>query len=1317
MNNREPRQITIQPIISYPREAEVGKTYLMTVDIQTVSGEEYWPYQSEELELYCTVDSEPVFTTNPFGEPTIILNRFGGSYGPVSFILTASSKEIEGNLRVNFVNGQGLLVHQVELPDIRVQKRTLVIRTQKPKPHVKPNVVEEFREYFRWLYESLENLSLAGIDPKAVSDQPNQPIAFDSVYVLPLVLGTDGSLATSAIDAMNKYTRLVILGEPGSGKTSLLNYIALCISGEALQNENANLSALTQQVSGAEEMKTVWDHGLLLPVKITLRDFAARGISDSSEQIKAEQLWSFLKVESGIADFVPEIQREFLENGGLLLLDGLDEIPQVDGQREQIRRFIEDVASTLPKVRIIVSSRPYAYQYSWQLPGFSTVTLAPFSREQITVFIERFYTQIAASRNLNPADAQARAESLIQALFTSAQLSEMAQRPLLLMLLVSLHAWRGGSLPKKREELYADTVDLMLDAWESQKVVRDGSGKVFVIQPGLTEWLKVGRDKIRSLLNQLAYETHVAQPDIPGPADIDESRLISGLLSLSNSPDLNPSQLVQYLRDRTGILLARGTGVYAFPNRTFQEYLAACHLINENYPDKMAELVRKDPKRWREVALLAGAKAARGAPYALWELVDALCYADLNSVEESSLVDVWGAQIAGQLIVEVADLSSLNTRYTTRLDRVRSWLTHILRSDWLPARERVFAGNNLAILGDPRPEVISVDLMQFCLIKGGAIQIGSKDTLPTSGAGTPSHEVLLSYDFWIGRFPVTNAQYYQFISDGGHENAAYWPEAIKEGIWVNGKINERSNPSVNEYPFNLPNHPVTGISWYEALAFTRWLTDRWHQQDKLSQDFTVTLPSEVEWEKAARGGLQLPTSSLVASDDFYSYQTAPLQLNTNPAAQRRYPWGNEFDPECANTAESGIATTSAVGCFSAGSSPYGCEEMSGNVYEWTRSQYKEYPYILEDGREDLSASRDVLRVIRGGHFNDNGADINCTMRQGVYPRHPLAKTGGFRVVIVPSTGQKSDFNIDDYGWTFVRNISPTDEQLAEAYRIVDELRDKLSNIRAVQEVYSEIVMYGSVARGTAIAPIADVDVLTIFKINPQRENPRVAYEIVQSILRQVYSRNLIEDTGKVRQFRSFGASTIVEMKNRMHLEVTPAVKSPDASDQILIPDWRVQKWVPSYHEQHAEFVDKFDKQTNGLFKPLVKMVKYWQTYSRKKKLFHSFVVENLVAANLDFENPGLLEAFQILLERFRKQYNTPQKLQRVPVLGVHGETKTTGITNTQSERYVEFMRLIDETLAHIDLTQKAQTLDQQVREWRKIFGNQFPERLPPKKRR
>src|SRR5690606_27023217 len=130
MNNPEPRQITIQPIISYPREAEVGKTYLMTVDIQTVSGEEYWPYQSEELELYCTVDSEPVFTTNPFGEPTIILNRFGGSYGPASFILTASSKEIEGNLRVNFVNGQGLLVYQVELPDIRVQKSTLVIRTQ-----------------------------------------------------------------------------------------------------------------------------------------------------------------------------------------------------------------------------------------------------------------------------------------------------------------------------------------------------------------------------------------------------------------------------------------------------------------------------------------------------------------------------------------------------------------------------------------------------------------------------------------------------------------------------------------------------------------------------------------------------------------------------------------------------------------------------------------------------------------------------------------------------------------------------------------------------------------------------------------------------------------------------------------------------------------------------------------------------------------------------------------------------------------------------------------------------------------------------------
>ena len=86
--------------------------------------------------------------------------------------------------------------------------------------------------------------------------------------------------------------------------------------------------------------------------------------------------------------------------------------------------------------------------------------------------------------------------------------------------MASLHAWRGGNLPEKREELYADTVDLLLDQWESPKVVRGPDGQPMVAEPSLMEWLKLDRAAVRKLLEQLAFEAHRDQPNLVGTADI-----------------------------------------------------------------------------------------------------------------------------------------------------------------------------------------------------------------------------------------------------------------------------------------------------------------------------------------------------------------------------------------------------------------------------------------------------------------------------------------------------------------------------------------------------------------------------------------------------------------------------------------------------------------------------------------------------------------------------------------------------------------------------------------------------------------------------
>ena len=185
-------------------------------------------------------------------------------------------------------------------------------------------------------------------------------------------------------------------------------------------------------------------------------------------------------------------------------------------------------------------------------------------------------------------------------------------------------------------------------------------------------------------------------------------------------------------------------------------------------------------------------------------------------------------------------------------------------------------------------------------------------------------------------------------------------------------------------PFDLPNHPVVGVSWYEAGAFCRWLTERMQEagckiqvweNDTFSScvlpraSCTVRLPSEAEWEKAARG-----------------------------TDGRIYPWGNDPNPEKANYSDTGIGSTSAVGCFAGGVGLYGAEDLSGNVLEWCRTKsladYKNY-------RPDEALEGDSLRVLRGGAFGINVGYVRCAYRDYHYPLSRYDDIG-FRVVVSPS---------------------------------------------------------------------------------------------------------------------------------------------------------------------------------------------------------------------------------------------------------------------------------------------------------------------------
>jgi len=206
--------------------------------------------------------------------------------------------------------------------------------------------------------------------------------------------------------------------------------------------------------------------------------------------VPGDSLWRFITAElpETLRPFEPSLRRQLLRTGGLLLLDGLDEVPEADQRRVQVKTAVEQFAAAFPKVRVLVTSRTYAYQWQdWKLRGFAEAVLAPFDRAQMHRFVDRWYAYVGQARRLSTDDTQGRATLLKQAIARTPRLYELATRPLLLTLMASLHAWRGGTLPEQREALYADAVDLLLDQWESQKVRRLPDGTYNLIQPSLVE--------------------------------------------------------------------------------------------------------------------------------------------------------------------------------------------------------------------------------------------------------------------------------------------------------------------------------------------------------------------------------------------------------------------------------------------------------------------------------------------------------------------------------------------------------------------------------------------------------------------------------------------------------------------------------------------------------------------------------------------------------------------------------------------------------------------------------------------------------------
>jgi formylglycine-generating enzyme required for sulfatase activity len=640
----------------------------------------------------------------------------------------------------------------------------------------------------------------------------------------------------------------------------------------------------------------------------------------------------------------------------LVLLDGLDEVAD-ETERRRMSEWVDRLVTVYPHNRYIVTSRPPGYESAPLENGFTVLRIRDFTGAEIRQFAANWClaVELADQGEDNPtARRRARnaARDLVAAIEANAAIRKLAVNPLLLSIIALVHRYRA-TLPKRRVDLYAECVDVLLGHWDQAK------GLVGRLEPG----------EKRAVLQPLALALHRAQRrDIPRR---ELERLIGALLPKVGGEETDANNFLDEVRERSGLLVEAGLDTYAFSHQTFQEYLCARELV-EDEGERGVLLERAGDEWWQEVTLLyAGMAEATPIIQVLLGaeedetggglLLAGRCVAEAVRVEEATreqvmlrleqdFVTCTGERFlrTGQVLAEIAgedsvdfflrlahDDSERRAAALGALGQMGRQPNEALRQQVLEQLWAYLAGDEgwadaaLALASVGWDQVIGQmgDWLQQGRFPERVLKIATAvfesgqasdefasrlaDTLDQTQVQVPAGEFLMGDKgkkarvggFRIDRYPVTNLQYKRFVEATGQDLPKHWEEGA--------------------FPVDIAIHPVVYVSWHDAVAYAKWAGKR--------------LPTEEEWEKAARG-----------------------------ADGREYPWGDQLPTSELCNFDGNEGGTTPVGKYSPqADSLYGCVEMAGNVWEWTTSDYSRGSNV---------------KVLRGGSWYDVGRDVRAASR-------------------------------------------------------------------------------------------------------------------------------------------------------------------------------------------------------------------------------------------------------------------------------------------------------------------------------------------------
>ena len=778
-------------------------------------------------------------------------------------------------------------------------------------------------------------------------------------------------LSTHALELwLLRHDHLLIEGEPGSGKTTTLRYITWILS----QGTTTELFNILKHKNPQAD--------IFIPVYMTLRDLLSWLKTTNSHGFKNPVVEYLQNIQR-----VPNIDHYLKQGQAVILFDGLDEIEDRDSRintAEIIRSFITTYGTNN---RMIVASRPSGLGHNIQSTLASCAKLGHVKVEALNMgeikrFIRAWYKAIQKISYNQPIKEENRAEKLINRLKTDENLRKLATTPVLLTGIISVHSDPSVTLPERRAELY--------DVW-LRGLIRSRLYKGF----GEDEKKQLPTQQI--IISFLAFHTHQQGQKEDNISVATFSNCIQQFLGCTIDED-SLENLVSDLGNGSGLFKVIDRNTYKFVHQTFQEFFTARWLAKgaaekttdiftykEQHAQKTLQVLKTylTDEYWHEVLLLYFGYQALQAPDIGLSHYSALIDYALKLSNKEKQVSAFS--MLSQLLLMLQKYPHNFSKFLNTAQKVQNQLVSLIEDKEQPGdvKSRIFMGELLGLLGDPRLK----EEHKWVAIHAGKFWRGAAENdQKASNNENPAGWVHLgpdtnTYDknnppiiYKVARWPVTVEEFSAFVKDKAYNQQEFW---CKEG-WKLCQSENWTGPR-EQFASQKSNWPVTGVSWFEANAYCRWLS-RQHAA-KLS-GWEYRLPTEAEWERAARGDAK--------------------QSN----AQRIYAWGDEWQPNRALFNDNSLQQPAAVGLFTLGHTlDTELWDINGNVYEWCLDHNgadKEYgimPYTSAQAANPLNQIGNG-RVIRGGGWNYESRSLRVSDRYWDWPWGRIFYVG-FRLFLSP----------------------------------------------------------------------------------------------------------------------------------------------------------------------------------------------------------------------------------------------------------------------------------------------------------------------------